>query len=254
MLNLRFVLLCVFCLQACYCVVAQPKKMVKMNAGNYVSFFKKENNKPVYVPAFYLDETAVTNTQFLAFVKANPSWRKSNVSRLYADTNYLKHWTSDLSFPQTLMHSPVVNVSWFTAAAYCKWMGKRLPTVAEWERAAAGTPIKIPFKSLTEYVLNWYKRPNPKQLPAVKSTYKNEYGLYDMHGLVWEWTYDFNSFISKGDSRGNAEDEFKAFCAAGALDVKDKNDYAGYLRFSYRGSLKGNFCIENLGFRCAKNL
>lgn len=245
-----------WCLVLClpFSVAAQSGKMVKVKGGEYLSFFKKENNKPVNVKPFYLGETAVTNAEFREFVKQNPSWRKSKVNRLYADSNYLKHWSGDLIFSSSLAQSPVVNVSWFAAAAYCKWAGARLPSVAEWELAAAGKPQHIPFPSLTDYVLNWYKRPNPKQLPPVKSAYKNEYGLYDMHGLIWEWTFDFNSFISKGDSRGNADDELKAFCAAGALDVNDKNDYAGYLRFSYRGSLKGNFCIENLGFRCAKNL
>ena len=100
----------------------------------------------------------------------------------------------------------------------------------------------------------WYSKPSPKILPNIKSTFQNTYGLYDMHGLVWEWTFNFNSFISTGDSRGNTEDEIKAFCAGGTINVKDKSDYAGYLRFSYRGSLKGNFCIANLGFRCAKDM
>lgn len=236
---------------------SSEKKMVKIPGGYYESFFKKQDSRPVKVAPFLMDETAVTNAEYLEFVKANPKWRKSQVNRLYADKNYLSHWESDLDLGKTgrnLLNAPVVNVSWFAAQAYCRWKNKRLPTVAEWELAGNGAPRNAKTGFLTEYILNWYKRPNPKVLPPVKSTYQNQYGLYDMHGLVWEWTFDFNSFISKGDSRGNAEDEFKAFCAAGALDVKDKNDYAGYLRFSYRGSLKGSFCIQNLGFRCAKNI
>jgi formylglycine-generating enzyme required for sulfatase activity len=75
-----------------------------------------------------------------------------------------------------------------------------------------------------------------------------------MNGLIWEWTFNFNSFIASNDSRGSDEDELKNFCAGGALNVADKSDYATFLRFSYRGSLKGNYCIANLGFRCAQNL
>ncbi len=237
--------------------VISSKKMLVIPAGKYDPFFITKANKPLTVAAFKLDEYAVTNAEFLVFVKQNPQWRKSKVNRLFADTSYLRYWQSDTVIGlahKNIYHSPVVNVSWFAAQAYAKWAGKRLPTVAEWEYAGNGKPLNVKYTSLTEYILNWYRRPNLPVLPNVKSTYKNQYGLYDMHGLVWEWTFNFNSFISKGDSRGATSDEQKAFCAAGSLDVKDRKDYAGYLRFSYRGSLKGNYCIANLGFRCAKDL
>lgn len=237
--------------------VFSEKKMVTIKAGLYQPFFITKSDKPLKVAAFKMDETPVTNVEFLEFVKANPQWQRSKVNRLYADTNYLRYWESDISIGkknENIYNSPVVNVSWFAANAYAKWKGKRLPTVAEWELAGNGAPKNIKFSSLTDYILNWYKRPNPKVLPNVKSTYQNEYGLYDMHGLVWEWPFNFNSFIGTGDSRGNTEDLVKAFCAAGSINVKDNTDYAGYLRFSYRGSLKGKFCIANLGFRCVKDL
>jgi formylglycine-generating enzyme required for sulfatase activity len=233
------------------------EKMVNVPAGSYKPFFITPDSKPVSVAAFRMSETAVTNAQFLEFVKANPQWRRSKVNRLFADTNYLRQWESDLSIGEknkNIYNSPVVNVSWFAAQAYCKWKQGRLPSVAEWELAAKGSPVNMKSNSLTDYVLNWYTKPNLPVLPNVRSTYKNEYGLYDMNGLIWEWTFNFNSFISSQDSRGNAEDELKNFCAGGALNVADKSDYATFLRFSYRGSLKGNFCIANLGFRCVKDL
>ena len=233
------------------------KKMVVIPAGKYNPFFITKANKPIPVVAFKMDEEAVTNIEFLEFVKQNPQWRRSKVNRLFADTNYLRHWQTDTVIGiahKNIYNSPVVSVSWFAAQAYAKWKGKRLPTVAEWEYAGNGKPLNTKYTSLTEYILDWYRRPNLPVLPNVKSTYKNQYGLYDMHGLVWEWTFNFNSFISKGDSRGATEDEQKVFCAAGSLDVKDRSDYAGFLRFSYRGSLKGTYCIQNLGFRCAKDL
>ncbi len=237
--------------------VHADKKMVIIPAGQYEPFFVTKSNLPIKVAAFKMDETAVTNLEFLAFVIANPDWKRSKVKRLFADSNYLRHWESDLSIGQkneNIYNSPVVNVSWFAAQAYCKWKNKRLPTVAEWELAGKGNPKNIKYSSLTEYILGWYKKPNLPVLPNIKTTYQNAYGLYDMHGLVWEWTFNFNSFISNGDSRGSTEDEVKAFCAAGSVNVTDREDYAGFLRFSYRGSLKGNYCIANLGFRCAKNI
>ena len=65
-----------------------------------------------------MDEYAVTNAEFLEFVKANPAWSKSKVKRLFADTNYLKHWKSDFEIGESnknIYNSPVVNVSWFAA-------------------------------------------------------------------------------------------------------------------------------------------
>ena len=237
-------------------VVFSKDEMVTVPAGKYQPFFITPNNKPIAIPSFIMDETAVTNAEFLEFVKANPQWRRSKVNRLFADTNYLRHWQSDLSIGEAnkkIYNSPVVNVSWFAAEAYSKWKNKKLPTIAQWETAAKAAPKNFKYKSLTDFILDWYTKPNPKVLPNVKSTYQNEYGLYDMNGLIWEWTFNFNSFIGSRDSRGNDEDELKNFCAGGALNVSDKSDYAAFLRFSYRGSLKGNFCIANLGFRCVQN-
>lgn len=238
-------------------VVAMDSRMVSIPAGNYQPFFITQSNKPIRVNAFRMDEHAVTNLEFLEFVKANPQWQRSKVNRLFADTNYLKEWQSDLSIGESnkkIYNSPVVNVSWFAAQAYCQWKNKKLPTIAQWELAAKGTPKNLEAKSLTDYILDWNAKPNPPFLPKVESTYENVYGLYDMHGLIWEWTSDFNSFIGSQDSRSNSEVDLKNFCAGGAINVADKSDYAGYLRFSFRGSLKGNYCIKNLGFRCARDL
>lgn len=237
--------------------VNPEKRMLIINKGLYQPFFITGNNKPIQVKAFKLAETAVTNAEFLEFVKANPEWRRSKVNRLFADANYLRHWENDLSIGksnQNIYNSPVVNVSWFAAQAYSKWKNKRLPTVAEWELAGLGRPKNIKQSSLTDYILDWYKKPNLPVLPNIKTTYQNTYGLYDMHGLVWEWTFNFNSYITTADSRGNNSDDQQLFCAAGSLNVANKEDYAGYLRFSYRGSLKGNYCIANLGFRCAESI
>jgi len=238
-------------------IPAIEKKMVLVPAGPYQPFLKREINKPIQVKAFRMDQTAVTNAEYLEFVKANPEWRKSNVNPLFADKNYLAHWKGDLEIGTGRYNhpnAPVVNVSWFAARAYAKWAGKRLPTVPEWERAGNGRPENLGNKTLIAYILEWYSKPNPARLPTVKSTYLNQYGLWDMHGLVWEWTFDFNSYLNSSDSRGGTQDENQLFCAAGSLGVQNKEDYAGYLRFSYRGSLKGKYCIPNLGFRCVKDL
>jgi formylglycine-generating enzyme required for sulfatase activity len=237
--------------------VVSEKIMYTIPKGTYLSFFANKNSKPIKVMPFLLDETAVTNVEYLTFTKANPQWRKSTINRLFADTNYLRHWENDTAIGKinaSIYHSPVVNVSWFAAQAFCKWKNKRLPSVSEWELAAKAAPKKMNQIDITNYILGWYRKPNLPVLPNIKTTYQNIYGIHDMHGLIWEWTSNFNSFISSGDSRGNTEEDLKLFCAAGSLNVINKSDYASYIRFSYRGSLKGNYCIANLGFRCAKEI
>lgn len=226
-----------------------PRGMVRVPAGQYTSFIKSSLSAPrVRVKAFYLDVTAVTNREFLAFVRGNPSWARSRVSSLFADGNYLKDWASDFSVGDPrIMNSPVTNVSWFAAEAYAKWVGKRLPTMDEWEYAGSALPVGAARgTNLTALILEWYSHPNPEVLPPVRSTYCNQFGVYDMHGLVWEWVYDFNSVLPSGT--GN-----NLLCAAGSQLSSDKENYAAFMRFQFRESLKGNYTVANLGFRCAKD-
>ncbi|WP_256013535.1 formylglycine-generating enzyme family protein [Desertivirga xinjiangensis] len=227
--------------------------MVKIPTGTYKGFYENSQAEKIRVKTFYMDVHAVTNAQYLEFVKANPIWSRSKVSRLYADAGYLKHWESDfkISRDKKMDNSPVVNVSWFAASAYCKWKGKRLPGLEEWEYAAKAKPD---HSDIDKIILNWYSKPNPVTLPNVGSAPSNSYKLQDMHGLIWEWVYDFNSVMLEGDSRSNAELNRNMFCAAGSAGVSDRKNYAAFMRFAFRSSLKANYTVNNLGFRCSKNV
>lgn len=229
--------------------------MVYIRGGNYHPFFhRKDQPAVIKVRSFLMDINAVTNEDFLVFVKANPQWARSKVSRLFADVSYLKQWAGDFEIGNDKIKcSPVTNVSWFAANAYARWMGKRLPTEAEWEYAAAAAPAGMNRGSrLTRIILTWYDHPNPVILPRVQSTYKNAYGLYDMHGLVWEWVEDFNSVIVQGESSGGTSVN-SFFCAAGSLSSVNKEDYASFMRFAFRQGLQARYTIHSLGFRCVKD-
>jgi len=230
--------------------------MVSIAGGRYHPFFhRKDEPKTVRVRPFLLDINAVTNEDFLAFVKANPKWTRSKVSRLFADAGYLRQWAGDFAIGNDkIKNSPVTNVSWFAANAYAKWEGKRLPTQAEWEYAAAAAPVGMNRGAwLTRMILAWYDHPNPAILPAVQSTYKNTYGLYDMHGLVWEWVDDFNGVMIQGDTGSGGTNVNSFFCAAGSLNSVNKEDYAAFMRFAFRQGLQARYTIPSLGFRCAKD-
>jgi formylglycine-generating enzyme required for sulfatase activity len=208
------------------------------------------------VKAFALDTHAVTNGEYLDFVRACPEWRRSRVSRLFADENYLGQWAGDLDLgpeADALENAPVTQVSWFAARAYARWRGKRLPQLAEWEYAAgAGTSREDP--DARQRILDWYARPVRLPLPPVGSTACNRWGVWDLHGLVWEWVEDFNSALVTGESRADSDLERRFFCAGGAVGATDLTDYPAFMRYAFRSSLGGTDCLKSLGFRCAEDL
>ncbi len=228
--------------------------MVVIKGGSYLPLYSK-NIQKTDVKSFSMDVYPVTNSDFLAFVKINPEWKKNKVKSIFADSNYLKQWDSDVSFAKNIANSPVVNVSWFAAKKYCECQGKRLPETAEWELAAKASETKADASKdvgFNQWVLNWVTKPNPAVLPSVGSTFKNFYGVWDMHGLAWEWTYDFNNALTTGESRGNGSLDNTLFCGGGSFASKDINNYASFMRFAMRSSVKAKYCVANLGFRCVK--
>ena len=133
--------------------------------------------------------------------------------------------------------------------------GARLPTWNEWEFAAAADATRTDARSDPAWrvqILSWYSRPSTAPLPSVRGT-PNVYGVRDLHGLVWEWVDDFNALLVASDSRDqNGSDRLK-FCGAGALNLRDRDNYAVLMRIAMLSSLKAADTTANLGFRCAKD-
>ncbi len=231
--------------------------LVNIEGGSYQPILFK--GKTVKVESFQLFETAVTNREYLEFVLAQPKWQRSKVKTLFADDKYLSKWKSDTEIgDQVFTDAPVVHVSWSAAQAFCEAQNLRLPTLDEWEYLAQfGPPTSGKDSSGAdpkEIILSWYSKPNPEKVPVVRSTFKNKFGAWDIHGLIWEWVYDFNSAFVTGESRGDTSLEKSMFCGAGSVGAADPTNYAAFMRFSFRSSLKGNYTVANLGFRCAASL
>jgi formylglycine-generating enzyme required for sulfatase activity len=224
--------------------------------GDYAPLIRsKDEPERIAVPAFWLDARQVTNGEYLEFVQAHPQWSRSAVSPLFAETGYLADWAGDLELgPRAPVHAPVVRVSWFAARAFARAREKRLPTTAEWERAAGAGFSTVNGASepgFTAHILAWFTKPTPATLPEAGAGRANYFGVRDLFGLVWEWVDDFNTAMVTGESRADTGLERDLFCGAGAAGARDPSDYAGFMRAGYRSSLRANYAVPNLGFRCA---
>ena len=230
-------------------------EMVKIKGGTYIPLYGRDSMQ-VTINDFLMDVYPVTNEEFLAFVIKNPRWKKSRVKKIFADENYLHQWKTDTTFGDTQsLKAPITDISWFAANDYCECQGKRLPTIDEWEYAAMSNE-KLPdaryLKTYNEYILSWYEKPKTFN-NEIGSTFKNYWGVYDLHGLVWEWTYDFNSVLISGESRKDVDIDSNLFCGTAAIGATDLMNYAAFMRYAIRGSVKANYAIKNLGFRCVKD-
>lgn len=145
----------------------------------------------VYLDAYYIDRFEVTNGQYKQFIDANPRWRKDQILSEYHDGYYLADWFGN-DFPAGKSEYPVVYVSWYAAMAYAKWTGKRLPTEAEWEKAARGGLVgnKFPWGNTIDPTNANYFDGTDKEITPVGTYPANKYGLYDMVGNVREWCLD----------------------------------------------------------------
>lgn len=225
-------------------MILLPVLLVLVPGGTFKPLFQDKGEDKVTVASLYVDQTPVTNEQFLDFVKLNPQWARSKAPSVLADSTYLQHWIGDLLISSGQAQYPVVQVSWHAAKAYCRSQGKRLPTIFEWEYLSdAGNPQ---HESET---LKWYAK-GQDQFGAVGAGTPNKFGIKDTSGLIWEWVADFQSAIMSGDSRGGSNRDM--FCGGAALKSKDPKRYAAFMRYALRASLKAQYTTSSLGFRCVK--
>lgn len=233
---------------------SQNAPMVSIKRGAYVPLYGTTDKKPVEIAAFEMDVYPVTNAQFVTFLKKYPAYTRSKMKGIFADKSYLSHWQSDYDYGKNnLSTAPVTNVSWFAAKKYCECQGKRLPTMDEWEYVAMADEKRIDARTkedFNKYIMSWYEKPKTYANP-IGQTYKNYWGVYDMHGLVWEWTADFNSIFLSGESRKDKATDKNLFCGSGSVNATDLMNYAAFMRYAFRGSLKARYTTKNLGFRCA---
>lgn len=230
---------------------------VVVPAGRYWPLYATPaDTAGVAVASFVLDVHPVTVEDFAAFVAVMPRWQRDAAPSVLTDDAYMASWRDASTPAHGAPHRPVTEVSWFAARAYCAWTGGRLPTTDQWEYAAQASeaaPNAFRDAAFNRHVLALYQARAPMDsLPAVETTDRNALGVADLHGLVWEWTDDFNNQMLTGAGRDDRSLDRQLFCAAGSSGATDLTNYAGFLRWAYRLSLQGTTSAPGLGFRCAR--
>ena len=247
-----------------------PAGMVLIPAGEFEMgcHTGKNNERPVhtvYLDAFYMDTHEVTNAQYKAFIDANPEWQKANIPPAFHDGVYLRLWDGN-TYPEGKADYPVVYVSWYAAMAYAEWSGKRLPTEAEWEKAARGGLLgkTYPWGDTDDATHANYGRHHNAPI-AVGQYPPNGYGLYDMAGNVSEWCLD--EYDPDFYATSPRENPFSSGAIEATINdfknVKDKNrvlrggcwsDNGLFLRVAYRDWGPQHYSSVFRGFRCVKDI
>ncbi|MBN2525533.1 MAG: SUMF1/EgtB/PvdO family nonheme iron enzyme [Deltaproteobacteria bacterium] len=196
----------------------------------------------VHIKGFCLGKYPVTNEQYKRFMTANPGVH---------EPDFWGH--RKFNHPQ----QPVVGISFEDARQYCEWAGMRLPSEAEWEYACRAGSTTQYCNGDSESDLEragWFAQNSGKSTHSVGEKEPNRFGLYDMHGNVWEWIEDdwhdnYNGAPVDGRARVNeSRADFRVYRGG------SWNYDARYCRSAYRGGRRPDFRYVFLGFRPARSI
>jgi len=238
------------------------------------------NEKPqhtVYVDAFWIDHTEVTNAMYAAFLNDRGNQTEDRVPWLDADDENVQiiqsgeQWTPKSGYET----HPVIEVTWYGARAYCEWAGRRLPSEAEWEKAARGTtgkkypwgntdtntiesggdgsgpPIYTLHCELAQFGGADGGCPGDTIPVGSKPAGASPYSALDMAGNAWEWVADWYSAFYYADSPSeNPQGPLSG--NRRAVRGGSWSHSGGYIHTAARYGFDPVFANDLVGFRCAR--
>ena len=231
------------------------ENMVEIPAGPFTmgQDGSKPKNGPAHevdLPAYLIDRFEVTNDDFTVFVEATGFTS-------YAESNSSKNWR-DAAVDKG--NHPVVYVTWDDAVAFCEWRGARLPSEAEWEKAARGEDGRtyawgndFPADDAVAEFGNFYETGLRSTFPVgAFEQGKSPYEVYDVAGNVREWVEDY--FLAYPGAAADADpffgEENRVNRGGGWFDGLDGELVTTYNR---NAGPPGTSANDDIGFRCAKD-
>ena len=232
--------------------------MALIPAGSFqMGSNENSDEQPIHtvtLDAYYIDQYEVTNAEYADFLNARGNQSEGGVTWLVeGDSDVLITQNGGEWQPKSgYGNYPVVGVSWYGAAAYCEWRGARLPTEAEWEKAARGglEGKQYPWGDTISCAdANYYSCVG--NMTIVGKYAPNGYGLYDMAGNVWEWVADWYASDYYGSSpssnpTGPASGEYRVL-RGGSWNNNDSR-----ARSAYRMRATPYSAWDDVVFRCAR--
>ena len=232
-----------------------PVEMVIIPAGPFIrgsapgeGRLDEQPRRKIYLNAFAIDKYEVSNAHYMKFLDETLHKAPLNV---FAER--------PLNKEEGIANLPVVQVTWHDAVDYCFWAGKRLPTEAEWEKAARGTEGRLfpwgdqpPTPQRANYEKDWDGKKTFVEVTALPEG-QSAFGLFNLSGNIREWVQDWYDagYYSLAPEKNPKGPE------TGILKVIRGGSWRSFdtdLRAASRG--KGGFALKThgIGFRCARDV